>query len=131
MEDEDIEDIMRIVGETANRQRNPNPPGRLSNEEAMDMIARGFTDIGPLWRKLMSMIDKPLSCAIGQVWVPSELLDSDNEVSGDNYNCVISARSWFSEDGLTPAEHEAVYDTVNAVISIYRFMTGEPDDADG
>lgn len=129
-----IEELLRMAEAAANSGE---PPGRstkrVSTDEAEKMVANGYHDVHAMWFPMMNLIDPGIANAIGQVWVPSELLDPKTARNdGEEYACIVSSRQWFDEDKLSHDESTALYGVVNAVISVHRFMKGiADDDSDG
>lgn len=131
-----IEELLRMAEAAANSGE---PPGRsahrVPNDKAQEMISKGYTDIHDMWFPVMNLVDPGLANAIGQIWVPDNMLDINLPPSdSDEYACIVSSRQWFDEDKLSHDESKALYGVVNAVVSIHRFMTEKgmnDDDADG
>jgi len=150
-DDKSIEELLRMAEHVANTQSSKDMPGhtghRVRSQEAKDLVESGdYVNIWAIWHRIVALKDKGLAYAIGEVWVPKDLLDPDSDPEAlqdedGQYKCMLSSRFWFDEDKLMPEDTQIIYKAIDVVISMARSvgpilmqiveqMMGENDDSD-
>jgi len=148
-DDKSIEELLRMAEHVANTGSTKDDQGvtgrRVANSEARRLISEGYTDIWPIWHRIVALRDEALAYSIGQVWVPAALLNGEDDTGevldeDGRFKCVLSSRVWFDEDKLMPDDTRTIYSAIEIVVGLSRAVgplitrllgqTGEDDDTD-